>query len=316
LLSDRRGRLWLAKDGGTVLCVEADKITQAFALAEKSHSAPDRRMAEDAQGSVWISDSTGCVFRIQEGKAQAFGRTEGLPGQDICWLTTDVRGQLWFSQAGRVGVFRDGRFVTLFTLGQQSVRIALARGGGVWLCSGLRFFRYQDGGELKAVAELKLESGVVEVAVTALYEDKAHGLWIGTSSGSLFRFDSQGIQSVQTSHPNIINILENSEGNLWVGTRGGGLNRLSPRAVRLLDRASGLPFAVSLSGSKVTNFVSPVASSFIQMVSTRKTRPFGPVNIPRIRYLGPYSVWSNSSASCGRSCVRMSLSNRSAFSRV
>jgi len=277
LLSDRRGRLWLAKDGGTVLCVEAGKITQAFTLAGESRGAPARRMAEDAQGSVWISDSTGCVSRIQEGKAQAFGRTEGLPGQDTCWLTTDVRGQLWFSQAGRVGVFRDGRFVTLFTLGQQSVRIALARGGGVWLCSGLRFFRYQDGGELKAVAELKLESGVVEVAgkgpfagrrelttelklesggaevaVTALYEDKARGLWIGTSSGGLFRFDSQGIQSVQTSHPNIINILEDSEGNLWVGTRGGGLNRLRPRAVRLLDRASGLPFAVVQSACEDT----------------------------------------------------------------
>ena len=269
LLSDRRGRLWLAKDGGTVLCVEAGKVTQVLTLVETSGGTSARAMAEDAQGSVWISVSTGSVSRIQEGKVQAFGTAEGLPGQDMCWLTTDVQGQLWFAQAGRVGVFRNGRFVTLLTLGQQSARIAPAHQGGVWLCSRLRLFRYQEGGELEVVAELKLEAGVVEIAdkglfavrhepttelklepssteapVTALYEDKAHGLWIGTSSGGLFRLDSQGVQRVQTSHPNILNILEDSEGNLWVGTRGGGLNRLSPRAVQLLDRASGLPFAV------------------------------------------------------------------------
>ena len=243
MLLDRRGRLWLARDGGTVVCVAAGEVTQVITLMETSPGAPARAMAEDAEGNIWISDSTGAVFRIQERKVQAFGTAEGLVGQGLCWLTTDAQGQFWFSQAGRVGVLRDGRFATLLTLDQPSARIALARQGGVWVCAGLKLFHYQAGGELKAVTELKLEPGLTEVAVTALYEDKARGLWLGTSSGGLFRFDSQGLQSVGTSHPNIINISEDSEGNLWVGTRGGGLNRLSPRAVQLLGPAAGLPFA-------------------------------------------------------------------------
>jgi len=166
-----------------------------------------------------------------------------LTGQGNCWLTTDTQGQLWFSQAGNVGVFQEGRFVTLVTLGRQATRITRARQGGIWIAAGLKLFRYQAGGEPEMVVELKLEPGLSEVLVTALYEDKAHGLWIGTSSGGLFRFDSQGLQSVDTTHPNIINIIEDFEGNLWVGTRGGGLNRLRPRAVQLLGTASGLPFA-------------------------------------------------------------------------
>ena len=243
MILDRHGRLWLAKDAGTVVCLEAGKVTQVFTLKETSPGAQVRVMAEDREGGIWLGDSMGSVFRIQEGKVKAFGTTEGLAGQGNCWLATDVRGQIWFSQAGSVGVFRDGRFVKLLTLGQQSVRIALARRGGVWLCSGFKLFHYQEGSEVESVAEVKVEPSGIEVAVTALYEDKAQGLWIGTSSAGLFRFDSQGVQSVGTSHPNIINILEDFEGNLWVGTRGGGLNRLSPRAVQLLGPASGLPFA-------------------------------------------------------------------------
>ena len=243
MLLDRRGRLWLAKDGGAVLCVEKGKVTQVLALKEVLPGAQARTMAEDGEGSIWIGDSMGSVFRIREGEVQAFGTIASPAGQSTCWLATDVRGQLWFSGAGNVGIFRKGSFVTLLKLGEQSSRIASAREGGVWVCSGLKLFRYQEGGELKAVGELTLEPGRTVVAVTALYEDKAHGLWIGTSSGGLFRFDSQGIQSVGTSHPNIINILEDSEGNFWVGTRGGGLNRLSPRAVQILGPASGLPFA-------------------------------------------------------------------------
>ncbi len=250
MLRDRRGKLWLARDGGAVVCVETGKVTQVRMLVEVSPGAPARAMAEDADGNIWISDSTGAVFRIEAGKVRSFGPADGLPGQGLCWLTTDTQGQFWFSQAGRVGILRDGRFVTLLTLKSPSARVAPASQGGIWLCAGLKLFHYQAGGELKAVDELKFEPGLTEVAVTALHEDKAHGVWVGTSSGGLFRFDDQGFQSVGTSHPNIINISEDSEGNLWVGTRGGGLNRLSPRAVQLVGPASGLPFAAVQSAAE------------------------------------------------------------------
>ncbi|MBI3853025.1 MAG: hypothetical protein HY298_22460 [Verrucomicrobia bacterium] len=243
MLLDRRGRLWLAKDGGAVICVDEGRVTQVFALTGTLPGSQARAMAEDGNGSIWVSVSAGAVFRIQAGKVQGFGTADGLAEQGFCWLTTDVQGQLWFSQSGSVGVFRNGRFVTLLTLGRQSTRLAAARQGGIWLCSGLKLYRYHEGSKLAAVAELKLEPGRTEADVTALYEDKARGLWMGTASDGLFRYDSQGIQSVGTSNPIITNISEDSEGDLWVGTRGGGLNRLSPRAVQLVGPAAGLPFA-------------------------------------------------------------------------
>ena len=77
LLSDRRGRLWLAKDGGTVLCGEAGKVTQVFVLVETSRGAPARAIAEDGRGNIWVSDSTGSVFRIEAATVQAFGMADG-----------------------------------------------------------------------------------------------------------------------------------------------------------------------------------------------------------------------------------------------
>ena len=93
MILDRRGRLWLAKDGGTVVCVEDGMITNVVASKEILPGAQARAITEDAQGSIWISDSMGSVFRIQIGRAQAIGTTEGLPGQGICWLATDAQGQ-------------------------------------------------------------------------------------------------------------------------------------------------------------------------------------------------------------------------------
>ena len=251
LILDRRGRLWLAKDGGVISFIEDGVMTQAAVLGETVPGAQFREMVEDAQGRIWINDSAGSVFRIQDGKVQAFSTAQGLRGQNVCRLTTDLQGRLWFSQAGNVGVFRDGRFETLLTLGQQSAFIAPARHGGIWLCSGETLYHVQPDGKIQEMAELPPGPGGVDAGMTALYEDTGRALWIGTTTSGLFRFDFQGLESVPVAHPNILDIVEDSEGNLWVATRG-GLNRLSPRVLQLLGPETGLPFTAVRSACEDT----------------------------------------------------------------
>src|SRR2546427_516006 len=83
---------------GAVVCVEHDKAKQVVALKEIVPGAQARVMAEDGAGSIWVSDSAGSVFQIQDEKARACGANQGLPAQGICWLAVDGQGQLWFSQ--------------------------------------------------------------------------------------------------------------------------------------------------------------------------------------------------------------------------
>ena len=238
MLSDRQGRLWLAKDSGMVICMESGLVTQLVTPAVQPLA-----ITEDGEGNIWISDSKGKVCRIKDGTVQTFENAEGLSGQGVCWLTTDHQGQLWYSQGGSVGRYQDGHFVPAFVWQQQSARIIPANQGGLWLFAGLKLFHFQAGAEPKEVADMRLELGHPETAVTTLHEAKAGGLWIGTESGGLFRYDGHGLQKVATSHPDILNIFEDSEANIWVGTRGGGLNRLSPQVIHMENPSTGLPFA-------------------------------------------------------------------------
>ena len=241
MMKDRRGNLWIVKDGGATLCLGDGEAARLVDLGEAQFRGQPRSIVEDGEGSIWVSDDAGSVFQIQGGRTKRFGAAEGL-GPGACRLVVDVQGFLWYSQGGNVGVLRDGRFEALFAPGQPAVPLAAGRDKGIWFCSGLNIYRCFYGGVLEAVAEMKVEPGCTVVEVTALYEDRAHGLWIGTGSGGLQRYDSRGIQNINPALPAITAMVEDSEGDLWVGARGGGLNRFRQRAAEVLGLSSGLPF--------------------------------------------------------------------------
>src|SRR5207253_5822877 len=98
-----RGRLWLAKNDGVVVCIDPGQ-TQVFRPEDGLPIVQRaREMAEDSSGAIWISYDNGQVFRIQEGRMRALGSAEGLPKDGICQLTTDAAGRLWFAKDGQVG---------------------------------------------------------------------------------------------------------------------------------------------------------------------------------------------------------------------
>jgi ligand-binding sensor domain-containing protein len=83
MLRDRLGRLWLAKDLGTVLCVDKGIVSQTLTLKSASPNSQFRAMKEDAQGNVWISDTSGAVFRIQNTESQTFGTIDSPPTSKV-----------------------------------------------------------------------------------------------------------------------------------------------------------------------------------------------------------------------------------------
>lgn len=235
LLADRRGRLWVAKDFGVVLCVDQGVTTMAVGPEiAGTGDAGGRCMVLDAEDALWVCYTGGVVLRIHNGQVRTFTEEDGLPGGGVCQLAVDGAGQLWFSQGERVGVFRDGRFRPLV---QQYLQCIIgARNGGIWGWWDRKLWRIADG--RSSVILGALSDDVPDVAPTAMREDRAGFLWLGTTRAGLFRFNPDGGVTVPLPQQTILALQEDREGNFWVGTRGGGLNQLKPRVVELLNTGS------------------------------------------------------------------------------
>ena len=106
--------------------------------------------------------------------------------------------------------------------------LALAAAAAAWSGGALAL----DPLRLEAVAAT---SGLTSEIVTAIHQDRAGFLWVGTREG-LFRYD--GYSATEFEHEvadpaslsdnSVRSIYEDREGRLWIGTNTGGLNRLDP----------------------------------------------------------------------------------------
>ncbi len=237
LFLDRRNRLWVGKDRGALVCVDAGKTT-AYTTSNGLPNLEMRLIVEDAEGALWVSYLGGDLVRIHEGRIRSYTAEDGLPQGGTCQLAKGPDGRLWFAKGNEVGVFRNNRFVSLATLTAQ--RLTASRNGGLWTCSATTVSKYRENGTIETCGLLPTD--LRDVTPTVLFEDRSGALWIGTRNAGLFYYDGSAFVSVKTSHHDILSIAEDREGNVWVGTRGGGLNRLRPSIAAVMDVGSGVPF--------------------------------------------------------------------------
>lgn len=240
-LLDRQNRLWLALEGAVVMALSATS-TNLFNTENGLHYGRVLALAQGADDAIWIGYAHGVAFRIANGRVTQFDSKDGLPASGGCWLAADAAGRLWWAKGRVVGHFKDGRFVSLLTVDADEPRLCGARAGGVWIVSGNRLLKFNEGGDVQLVGEIgESREGVTP---TKIYEDRSGAVWIGTQASGLFRFADGSFEKVETSQAEILSLAEDGEGNFWAGTGGGGLNRLRPRVLELQGRESGLPFEV------------------------------------------------------------------------
>lgn len=258
MLLSRNGGLRLAMDRGAIVYLDAD-VTKEFGGSAGLPNAIPNGLVEDADGAIWVAYRNGAVCRLKDGKATTLGAKEELPGgPEICALASDNQGRIWFAKAGKFGEFHDGKFRVARQVDAAPARLAPAKSGGVWLCSGFHLFKMESGGGFQHLGQF--HPARANTTPTALLEDHEGAVWIGTSYSGLFRHDDSGFAAVETTHQEILSLADDREGNLWVGTAGGGLNRVRRRAVRLEAVESGLPFAAVQSICEDTNGVTWAAT--------------------------------------------------------
>lgn len=232
---DRKGQIWLWMEEGALICLGAEGA-QRYSRKDGLPGGQVSAMAEDGEGAIWLAFQNS-LCRVKEGKCEVFGADAGLPKQDgQTWVAADAKGELWYSQKNRLGVFREGVFQNKLTF-EGSAAVRMCRGSsGLWLSVGSRLLKYEEGKEILELASLPEKTGV-----RALLEDHLGGLWIGTATDGLFRQFNGEIERVPTSHQEVDFLSEDREGTIWASTQGGGLNLILPRTVSLSGREEGLP---------------------------------------------------------------------------
>src|SRR5205807_3212648 len=126
MLRGRDGGLRLAMDRGAVVWLEGGESRALAAGTDLPNLIPNG-LAEDAEGGLWIAYRGGAVCRIKESKVVSFTARDGLPaGPDICALTSDNQGRIWFAKAGHLGAVRNGTFQTGHRFEAAPARLCMA----------------------------------------------------------------------------------------------------------------------------------------------------------------------------------------------
>jgi ligand-binding sensor domain-containing protein/signal transduction histidine kinase len=197
-LNDRRVRaLTPMREGGVLVSMFYESLFQwdgnrfvQWAKQADVSPAPPGCLLQDRKGRLWAGLAGGIVLCRTEARWRQYGRTEGLPPNNILALSEGADGTIW----------------------------AAAGGGGLYkLASGNPAAVWQRA--------LFANEGVI-----SLLEDREQNLWVGTRSRGLARLKPKRVSVVpilsKETETEPRTLAETPDGTLWIGTSSQGLFRL------------------------------------------------------------------------------------------
>ncbi len=236
---DRGGTIWVGTDRGLARLEGAG----FRARSEVGERSAVRCIFEDREGNLWVGSNNG-LTRFRDDVFAAYGKAEGLPGDEPNAVYQDRKGKIW---AG----FDSG--VVMLTGGLPLLPVAVAGMPKVLV----RKFRETRAGDLLIAAReglIRIKNGHASTFVAPdpqnrktvfdALEDSAGTLWLALPNG-LGELRGDHFRTVIPAGPlfleNSFNTLaEGTDGSVWVGTMSNGLWRYKPVQDRLYTTADGL----------------------------------------------------------------------------
>jgi ligand-binding sensor domain-containing protein/signal transduction histidine kinase/CheY-like chemotaxis protein len=242
LLEDRRGNLWIGTLGGGLMRHRNGAFT-TFTRADGLPTDYVYTLREDRDGVLWIG-ARGGIARLEGNRISPWNPPALVRGT-IWSIEQETSGAMWVgSDLYGLSRIEDGVPKTWSGRGDLPHDaipvIRQLRDGRVIIgTNGAGLFEWNDGRFIPFRAQGDLPSA----SITALFEDSARNLWIGTSAGlaraanGIIAADAPGALGRNPIHA----IAEDREGNLWIGTGDAGLHRLREGKARTMTTADGLP---------------------------------------------------------------------------
>ena len=262
LAEDMEGRVWCGTNGDGVQVLDprtGQTGTYRHDPGDPGSLGDDRVpvVSTDRGGSVWIGSWGGGLQRVTAAALLLAQREDlarpgaGAPPQRVGAIVADRAGRLWVGTlAGRLlcrDLARGSERELRPALGQdwgQVLALLVDRRDRIWAATAVALGRIDPLTDRVTVLRhderdpTSLGSGYV----TAVYEDGAGRIWVGTGEGGLHRLDEAGrvvarfrndpTDPHSLSDDYVTAIAEDRRRTLWVGTRSGGLNELDPTTGR------------------------------------------------------------------------------------
>jgi ligand-binding sensor domain-containing protein/class 3 adenylate cyclase len=191
-------------------------------------------ITQTADGYIWIATSTG-LLRFDGARFVVLDTTStpGLHGNDIKTLYAARDGALWIGTGGN-GLFRrwQGKFTQHISDTSEAynfIRTVFQDSRGlVWAGTrnGALFLHESDAG---AVSMPQRARGLPAVEISAIVEDKAHRIWVGTQQDGVYIIESSQTRHITVqdglADEGITALAADSAGGVWIGTASLGLQR-------------------------------------------------------------------------------------------
>lgn len=237
LCPDNEGNLWVGTDGGGI-----DRVKQKlFNALPGLHPLNVRSVAQDASGGMWAAFNASGLSYWNSNRLQDFGIGRN---EDASTVLVDQKQNIWAGTTAE-GLFKleSHEFVSapgadIFGSAAEILAIFQSRDGTVWVGSQNGLGRW-DGKQWKLFT---IADGLSGNVVSAIAEDSAGHLWIGTKDSGLNYFDGRKFSSTTNGLPgdDISCLYIDSDGVLWVGTAAHGLARLKDKTWKCFSTRDGL----------------------------------------------------------------------------
>lgn len=276
------GAVWAGTFGGGLAKLDiATGAVQSFTYepGRRGVLPSDRVLAlmTDHEGVLWVGTWGGGLSRVTESAlllaegSEEAARPVQLVDPDATALALDGDGGLWVgTRAGDV-LRRDPRTGAYRRYMEQPrtsiIRILPRRDGIVWVGTNFGLVRVDpvSGRRTEYQHDDKDPASLGPGYASALLEDGAGNLWVGTGEGGLQRIDGSGrvlarflhnpADSNSLSDDYVTVLHEDRAGTLWVGTRSGGVNAFDPRSGRAVRYQAGPSDAGALGHHNVTDIM-------------------------------------------------------------
>jgi len=179
-----------------------------------------REFLRDRTGGLWIGTANHGLILVHQGgghqeRAERFGRSDGLSGDDVTAIYEDREGTIWVATNGGLDRFRDFAIPSISVMPGSSTGTAgsvlAAADGGIWIGTYNGLTKWTNG----ETATYTKKDGLPDDAVESLFQDHHGRIWVSTARGVVSFENGRFVASSVPTGGYVHAVAQDSRGGLW-----------------------------------------------------------------------------------------------------